>query len=196
MASWTKRIPAEEPEWIVWVTLVLGLIIGWVIMNSVVGRTTTATVGPMTISYPARWAEVGEDGAAFAATDVRSGDPFGPRVILYQIAQTDLMPRVGTLADAATTWSIKRGNGLAGYRVLSIEPVQVNGHEAINVETAYLMEPPRSQIAGTIPALMREVDTIVASGDQYMVLAFAAENSQFERYGSLRNQLLSGWRTP
>jgi hypothetical protein len=116
--------------------------------------------------------------------------------MLYQVAQQDLMPRAGTVADAATTWSIKRGNGLAGYRVLTIEPVQVNGRAAINVESAYLMEPPRSQIAGTMPALMREVDTLVASGDQYMVLAFAAESSQFDRYSTLRSQLLGGWRTP
>ena len=193
--SWTTRIPGQEPEWIVWVTLVVGLLIGWLIMTMVVGRTTTATVGTATLSYPARWAKVGEQGAAFAATDVESGDPFSPRVMLFQTAQRDLMPRVGTLADAATTWSIKRGNGLDGYRVLSIEPVTVNGHAAINVASAYLMEPPRSRLAGTMPALMREVDTLVASGDQYMVLAFAADSTQFDGYESLHRQLLSGWGT-
>ncbi|HMO60245.1 MAG TPA: hypothetical protein PKC19_23075 [Roseiflexaceae bacterium] len=52
----------EEPEWVVWLTVILALLIGLGLRSAVVGRMQTVQAGPTTISYPANWVEDTEEG--------------------------------------------------------------------------------------------------------------------------------------
>ena len=49
------RGQTEEPEWTVWLTVLICLLIGWVITTTVTGQTTTIPVGSGAVRYPATW---------------------------------------------------------------------------------------------------------------------------------------------
>jgi hypothetical protein len=198
---------SQEPEWIVWVVVALAVILGIILQYVVTGQTRSATVedSNMSITYPATWVQTQEEGAQFAAADLRAGGPFGNRVVLRQIDKVELVsPNVtgaqpepnDDLQTAGANWVIQRQNDLSGYRVLSVEPVEggVQGKPAIHVEYAYLMDPTLG--AGGMPGLMHAVDTIVLSSDKFYVMTFASESNRFQDTDDLQANLLSGWRVP
>src|SRR3954463_3064091 len=56
-------------------------------------------------------------------------------------AEAKAFAKQSGLLEAADAWSLQRGSGLVGYRVLGIDQTTVQGHPAISVDSAYLMEP-------------------------------------------------------
>jgi hypothetical protein len=190
---------AEEPEWVVWLTVVLALLIGFGIRTAVVGRTETVQAGPTMITYPATWVQDTEEGALFAATDFDSGS-FGARAEVRQVSRAELAP-IENLSgpvvpeDVAINWSILRGADLEGYRVLEIVPVAVQGREALQIDYVYLVDAPLAG-AGALPGLIHAIDTIVPSGEAFLVLTVAVDASEDATLPSLNDQLLAGWRIP
>ncbi|MBI4786884.1 MAG: PrsW family intramembrane metalloprotease [Chloroflexi bacterium] len=182
---------SEEPEWIVWLVVAVGLIAAWVLGSAVMGQTRTATSGKMTLTYPASWAQTTEQGAAFAAYDFERGGIFGTRVSMRQKPIGDYLPAQGTLDDAAANWALERQDQLLSFHLLNIIPTQIQGRAGAKLEYAYLLDPPQGS---SMPALMRAVDTLVVSGDQLLALSFAAESHQFASLDGLYDQLLAGWR--
>lgn len=132
----------EESELAVYLTVAIALVIGLFVQGTVVGRTQSVAMGSGTLSYPARWQRVVEDGALFAAADRDRGGPFGARVSVREIPKRDLLPGAGTLVDAATNWSLRRSQELVGARILSISEGTVNGREAATVDYAFLASSP------------------------------------------------------
>jgi hypothetical protein len=163
-------------------------------------QTLSGQVGTSTVVYPASWVQIEEEGAGFAAADLNGSGPFGARVSLREVDQKALLPALigpeGTLRDAATNWSLQRGKDLVGYRVLDIVETRVQGREAYNVESVYLLDSTRGAATNTMPALMHTVDTLVAGGDKYYILTFAADASRFDSQSGLRERLLNDWRIP
>ena len=186
----------EEPEWMVWLVVAIALLIGWLMASAILGQTQTATAGNVSVTYPASWVRTSEKNAAFAAYDLDHGGIYGTRVSVYQKAKADLLPPQSSIFDAATNWVLERQKQLPGYRLLSVEPTQVQGHEAAMVSFAYLMDPPQGSASGAMPELMRAVDTLIISGDQIYILAFATPNHQFDSVSPVREQLLASWRVP
>ena len=200
----------EESEWLVWLTVAVGLLIGLGIELFAVGRTQTASAGPMRVTYPAGWATTKEPGALFSAVDLRRGGAAPTTVSVRQLPKGQVGATAtggqSTLTEAATAWSVQRGRNLTGYKVLDISPTTVNGREAVNVEYAYVTSGgalPGLGGAGA-PALVRAVDTLVTSGDGYAMLTFSADSTdwdrvhsaQFPRFRSLHDSILSGWQVP
>ncbi len=186
----------EEPEWIVWVVVVAGLALGWLLASYVQGQTRSVTAANMTLSYPATWTVTTEPGAAFIAYDLHNGGVFGPRVGMWQKAKKDLFPVEGSLNDAATNWAMAYQNQLDGFRLLNLNKAKVQGRDAVQVEYAYLMDSPQGAANGAMPALMHGVDTLVVSGDNVGILTFAAQSQDFASFAGLREQLLASWRVP
>jgi hypothetical protein len=199
MSDMTGRMGGiDRREWLVWVIVILGVLIGWGIQSSVASQMATAQADATSVSYPATWRKIQEKDALFAAADLDSGI-YGPRVSVRKIAKKDLLPSSGTdnpgLGDPATAWSLRRGQNTAGYRILDIRPVRLHGREATHVEIVYLADPPHGQ-TNIAPGLMHAVDTLVAAGDQFYVFTFAAETHRFNDLKRLHEQLLAGWRLP
>ena len=196
----TPRGRTQEPEWAVLLTVAAALIIGFVLQMVIQQQTATGPVGAGAVLYPAGWAQIEEEGAGFAAADLNGSGPLGPRVSLREFDKATLLPSLigpeGTLRDAATNWSLQRGKDLVGYRVLDITETRVQGREAYNVESAYLLESTLGAGTNGMPGLMHGVDTVVESGDKYYILTFAAEASQFDNVSSVHERLLNDWRIP
>lgn len=204
IAARTGRGRREESEWAVLATVALALLVGLILQGVALGRTATATAGTTTLSYPASWTRTSEGEAVFAAADLDRGGVFGARALVHEVPKKALSPRGEALTEAATTWSLSRAQGLPGFRILQIKPTTLHGREAVNVEYAYLAEPPSGSLSGALPGLMRAIDTIVAGADRYHILTFAAESSDFHRHTSAQfprfrddhAALLRGWRLP
>jgi hypothetical protein len=187
----------EEPEWVVWLTVVVALVIGYLLATAVAGQTVVAAAGGTDVAYPASWSKYNESGAVLAAADLNNQGIYAPRVIVRQVAKTDLTRKAdATLNDALKAWTFNQANALVGYHLLNQSSTQVQGRPAVQVEYAYLLDSPKGAGGGTMPGLMRAVDTIVASGDQYYILTFAAESSKFTSLRDLRDELLESWRIP
>ncbi|HMO60246.1 MAG TPA: hypothetical protein PKC19_23080 [Roseiflexaceae bacterium] len=97
--------------------------------------------------------------------------------------------------DAAINWTIQRGTELEGYRAIEIMQVTVQGREALQIDYVYLADAPLGG-AGTLPALIHAIDTIVPSGEQFYVLTVAVEATEDATLAALNDQLLAGWRIP
>jgi len=194
---------SEEPEWAVIATLVAALAVGTGLQSWVTSRTNTATSGRVSLAYPAAWVRGNERGTVISVSDVRSGGLFGTRAAVREVPKRELLgpdSAAGSVADAATAWSLTRGQGLLAYRVLDVAPAKVHGQDAYQLQYAYLATAPGG--ATSMPALMRAVDTLVASGDRFYVLTVAAENGEFDalagprfpRVSSVLDGLMAGWR--
>jgi hypothetical protein len=188
---------SEEPEWTVWLTVLICLVLGWVIMTTVVGRTQLNESAAGRLAYPASWVPTREEGATFAATDLDAG-PYGSRVSIRQVAKTDLITTRSsdTLDTAAASWAVLRSRDLEGYRVLSITPTTVANRDAIAVEYAYVTNPPEGAASGVIPAVMHGIDTVVASGEQFSILSTVVDQNSGDDLAALNARMLANWQAP
>ncbi|GAB4125006.1 MAG: hypothetical protein Fur005_43440 [Roseiflexaceae bacterium] len=192
---------AEEPEWTVWLTVLVALLLGWILATSVTGSNETisdAAIG--SIQVPSSWVPTSEDGALIAATDIDAGS-YGSRVSVRSASKADLLPtRSGeTLEAAATNWSVLRGQNLEGYRILQITETSVAGRPAVAIEYAYLTDPPEGLASGVMPALMHAIDTVVASGDGFAILTVAVDQSSqssSDSLDALNSRIVAGWQVP
>lgn len=201
-----RQSRAQEPQWVVYLTAAVALLIGLAIQFFATNQNQTGTVGSSTIAYPQSWVQTTEPGADFAAADLNNGGPYGTRVSLRALDKTALLSRMapqGTAPSAAdllnvgaTNWSLQRGTDLVGYRVLGIKKTSVQGHDAIDVDSAYLLDQSLGASTNALPGLMHAVDTVVLSGDKFYILGYAAESSQFDRLQGLHDKLLSSWHIP
>jgi hypothetical protein len=197
---------AQEPQWIVYLTTAVALVIGLGLQFFATNQTQTGTAGDSSVAYPQSWVQTTEAGADFAAADLNTGGPFGARVSLRALDKTALLSRVlnqdpppsasDQLNIGATNWSLQRGTDLVGYRVLGIEKTNVQGREAMRVESAYLLDSSLGTSTNALPGLMHAVDTLVLSGDKFYILSYAAESSQFDRLRSTEDRLFSSWHIP
>jgi hypothetical protein len=197
----------QEPQWVVYLTAAVALLIGLGLQFVATNQTQTGTGGDTSVAYPQSWVQTKEPGADFAAADLNNGGAYGARVSLRTIDKTTLVsgrvlnqnpaPSASDVLNAgATNWSLQRGTDLVGYRVLGLTKTTVQGHDAVNVESAYLMDSGLGAATNGLPGLMHAVDTVVLSGDKFYILGFAAESSQFDRLSSVHDKLLSGWHIP
>jgi hypothetical protein len=194
----------QEPEWVVWLTVAAALIIGLIMMYVVTGRTTTATAGATTLSYPATWQQITEPGTQFAAADIANGFSFGSRLSVRQATKDDLAPapitgqqpdEAAQLRTAANNWILQQQQNVVGYRSLNLTPTTVGNKQAITIEDAYLLDPALGGGSG-LPALMHGQDTIVLSGDNFSILSFATQAADWDATQDVRAKLLSGWQVP
>ncbi|MBI5652081.1 MAG: hypothetical protein HZC40_16825 [Chloroflexi bacterium] len=187
---------ADEPEWIVWLVVAIGLAAAWFVRGNILDQTRVATVGQVSISYPATWSRANEPGAIFAATDRARGGVFGARVSVRQSAGADLFSAGGGLTDAALNWSLARGKELTAYRLLEVSETKWQSRDATRIEYVFLFDSPQGSAAGAMPVLMRAVDVLVVGGDQVYVLTFAAPSNESDQLANLRERIIANWRVP
>ncbi|HET9495174.1 MAG TPA: hypothetical protein VFR15_13170 [Chloroflexia bacterium] len=203
------RAQAQEPEWLVWLTLGVALLLGYLLLVMITGQSRTASAGSMSLSYPSTWVPVQTEGAAFSASDRLNGGAFAPTVTLYEMPRTDLLRMAGGVEEAAANWTLRKQDELVGYRVLSVTgvgggPISTPSLEGggpaeqavdtLRVDSVYLVDP---VIGATgIPALMRGIDVIRLRGETFYILSYSVENSKYDSYRGQFESLLNSWRTP
>lgn len=188
-----RRLMAEEePEWLVWALVVVMLAIGGLVGTVVERRTVTIKAGEVSLSYPAGWVNMG---ASEPFEVLRAGEPFETaafpaQVSVRQMPVAEVSTTAQTLGDLALKWSARQTQDLTGYKVLSIEPAQVQGQEAIVIEYVYVTEPPMAGPEAT-PVVARGADYLIRQGETLTVIAFSADAEAYEGQAATRARILA-----
>lgn len=172
---------AEEPEWLVWLLVLMLLAVGLIVRTIVVNRATTVTVGSATVSYPANWTALDKQGGDELLSVGESFDSglFPAQFSLLQTPATDISTKAQSLGDFALKWSDRGSEDLLAYRVLGIEPMKVRGKDAVRVDYVYVAEPALAT-PNSIPVVARGSDVLIRQGDVMTVARFLAASDAFD----------------
>lgn len=191
---------SHEAEWLVILTVIAALVLGWVLRSAVVNQMNTATVGQMTVAYPAGWVASRPAGALFDARDLNQG-AFAPEVRVTEVTKSSLTPKSATaaknwgLTDTASAWSLQRGRGLLGYRVLDVSPTTVAGRQAVRLSYAYVSNGTETA-TNALPVVIEATDTIVPVGDKFEIMTASAPSDSFGAMKATFQRILDAWRLP
>ncbi len=182
----------EEPEWLVWALVILMLAVGGLVGTVVERRTVTVKAGEIALSYPAGWVNMGT-GEPFEV--LRVGEPFETAIFPAQISVrqmpvAEVSTTAQTLGDLALKWSARQTQDLTGYKVLSIEPAQIQDQEAVKVEYVYVAEPPMAGPEG-IPVVVRGADYLIRQEETLTVVTFSAGADAYERQTAIWARILA-----
>ncbi|MCU0508676.1 MAG: hypothetical protein MUC34_09775 [Anaerolineae bacterium] len=191
MPTGRRYFRAEEPEWLVWVTVAVLLAIGLITRAVVLNRTTTFTEGNLSVSYPADWTPVASDspGALLSVGESFSGELFPARLVVQQMPVTEISRSAQSLGDLALKWADDHAQDRLGYRVLSIEPTQVRGRDAVRIDYAYVAEPAFAT-PDTMPIVARGADTLIRTGDTVTAVTTLSSADTFDTLGTAWNRML------
>lgn len=183
----TPPTPAAErrANLLVIVTVLVALVAGWVLMTVITGRTGVYRSDQLTFHYPATWL-VGEDdeGHLMLWDPNARSQVFSNRVVVInEPAPTGGLPGSSPLAEAATTWTLRRSRILDSFRNLATEEgYTVAGLPAIRMDYAYVADPSATLGRPGIPVVVRGSDLIVLSDDRLIVLSGQARASDWEDF--------------
>jgi hypothetical protein len=176
---------------LVWVTVAVLLAIGLITRAVVLNRQTTFSEGNLSVSYPADWTPISSDtpGALLSVGQGFSGELFPARLVVQQMPATDISRNAQTLGDLALKWSDDQSKDRLGYRVLSIEPTQVRGQNAVRIDYAYVAEPAFAT-PDTMPIVARGADTLILIGDTVTAVTTVASADTFDELGATWDRML------
>jgi hypothetical protein len=189
---WTR----EEPEWVVWVLVIVALVVGWFLKGAFqyqMGVFTDPDSG-LTFQYPADWflesnqAQIGDEGVILTVSDAQSESAFSTAFSV----RVKTVKEETTAADQAELWILQRGEGLTKYRVLGKEPSQVAGQEAVTIDYGYVEDPLRSSaLSVSLPVVVRAVDVVFLRDKQVYILTFASDQLAFDKEKKTLERLLN-----
>jgi hypothetical protein len=171
---------AEEPEWIVWLAVIVLLAAGLLLKNSVEGRTQNFSASGVSLSYPAEWVQLTKADQLLYAADPFSSAQFPTGVLVRQIPVTEVGRNLSTIGDFAVAWAVVEARDKQVYRTLGIEPVTVNGQEVIVVNYAYVPETAEGGQASSLPVVARAQDFLFLRNQTLTVVTLAANANVFE----------------
>ncbi len=192
MKSLRRHMREEEPEWLVWALVAVMLIVGWGVGTIVVQRTDTAALDTLSLRYPAAWVSMaGEDPYEL----LHVGEPFETSSFpasasVRQMPVTEVSTTAQTLGDLALKWGNKRIDELTGYKVLSVEPAEVQGQEAVAIQYVYVAEPPMGG-PDSMPVVARATDILMRQGDTLTITTFSAEAAAFDGQATTWGRILA-----
>lgn len=188
-----RLIGAEEPEWIVWVLVIVLLGAGLALRGSVEGRTQQFTGGGITVSYPADWVD-NADGSVL----LNAGATFSGRaptsVQVRQVAVTAIGQKLKTMSDIALAWSAGHNKEFDAYSALRVEPTTLGGKDAVLIEYAYVAPPLVGAASTGVPVIARARDYLVRQGDTVTVLTLVAEANTFTTADALWEAIIASVR--
>lgn len=175
----------------VWIALAVLLIAGWVLKNSVEGRTAAFAdpAGSLRLAYPAGWLAVPGSTALLDVRDPLSGADVPtsltvtrePRV---QDQNPDQIARTGILA---------RTKQLDMYRVLSADPIKVAGKDAIEIHYVFVADPHGAVLElQRIPVVVRGLELVVPADQAVYHIDLRADNAAFDAVRPDLRRILSG----
>jgi hypothetical protein len=181
----------EEPEWPVWLLVVVMLAIGLLAKTVVVSRSTTFVRGNLSVSYPAAWMALNKQ----AENELLNvGEPFDSglfpaRFSLLQMPVTSISTNAQSLGDYALKWSDRGAKDLLAYKVLDIEPIKVRGKDAVRVDYVYVADPALAT-PNSIPVVAHGSDVLVRQGDNMTIARLVAASDAFDGFGQVWDRVL------
>lgn len=181
---------SEEPEWVVWLVVILLLVAGFFLKISIEGRTRTFNGSGVSISYPDGWVQLTGEGQLLYVADPFSSAQFPTGVTIRQLPVEEVGRNLVTIGDVAAAWAMRQGQDKQVYRVLNIEPAIINGQNAVRVEYAFVPQTAPGGQTNTVPVVARAQDYLVQRGESLTVFTLAAAASVFEANADLWQSIL------
>lgn len=181
----------EEPEWLVWALVAAMIIVGLLVRTLFVARTVEITTDNLSVAYPADWISMTTDNPCdvLARSEPMMSDPFPANVRITQMPTTEVSTTADSLDDFALKWSDRQTEDLVGYRVLSIEPVNVQGTDAAQINYAYIAEP---LLGGpsAMPVVARGQDILIRQDATLTVVRFVADADAYDGLAATWQRIL------
>jgi hypothetical protein len=187
---------------LVLVVVALALGLGWGLKVFVENRTAIYNDPTLTFGYPATWVTDTDDDDNPMVRDAKSGSTlFNNRlVVVHTAAPKSGLPDGSPLADAATSWALKRANALSTFRNLATldrdpvtdQPLTIAGQPAIRVDYAYVAEPGTALGQLGVPIVVRGSDFVTLNGDQLTVLSGQASADQWQAFEPQLHKIIAG----
>ena len=181
---------SEEPEWVVWLVVILLLVAGLFLKISAEGRTRDFSGSGVAISYPAEWVQLTGEGQLLYVADPFSSAQFPTGLTVRQIPVEEAGRNLATIGDVAAAWAIRQGQDKQVYRVLNIEPASINGQDAVRVEYAYVPQAVPGGHTNAVPVVARAQDYLVQQGESLTIITLAAAANVFEANADLWQSVL------
>jgi hypothetical protein len=186
----------EEPEWLVWLLVVVLLLGGIALKGAVTGRTESYKESGITVSYPAGWMreEVKGEGEKLRVKETFSSGQYPVRVEVWEKKVEEVSKKGGTLSELALALSMKRKGELQAYRVLSMRPEVVGGLAGVVTEYGYVAPKEQGVGAGSLPVVARAEELVVVKGDKLVQVRYAAKAEEYEARGEEREKVIKSVR--
>jgi hypothetical protein len=164
---------------------VLALALGWALKSAVEARAVPFEAGGLSAQVPAGWLRTtGGETEVLRVTDPASTG-FGTT---YTLA-TQPVAAGTTEAQVASLVTLARGQALTAYRVLSQQPVTVNGRSAYMLTFVYVEADP-NLTHEELPHVVRGVELVFINGEQAVLVGYHADEDAYEAdYGRFRRFL-------
>lgn len=171
----------EEPEWLVVLTVIVAIVLGWALTSALAAQTHAFNAEGISLRYPADWQVSTAEGPQDNL--LRVGGYYGARTELSVRVLRKLDPAAPImLEDAVTQRSFEAAQNLPMYRALSSKRAAVGGKPAIMVNYAYVHDPGASAYQDALPTVMIGRDYIVAHAGKVYLFSMEAQASDFDAH--------------
>jgi hypothetical protein len=196
MTAPAKPQAGEEQRAALWViaTVAVAILLGWLLKTGVESRSQAANVaGGISFSYPAGWV-VGKtgEGVLFTASDPRSPTSFRSTVSM----RTRNLPQGLALIDAAASLALSQSQALPEFSDLGSEQATLAGRPALRLNYAYVAPAPAGAGRAMLPTVVRATDTLVALGNQILVISTASDADYHQTYQGRFDAFLRSVKLP
>jgi hypothetical protein len=150
----------------------LGLIGGWILMNSVTQKTTTFSQSGVTAEVPAGWfVNSGLQGEQLLFWTADQLDPNRRYIV-------SVLPAVpgGSLTDVVVSRNLDRSQSVSGYVVIDQSQVKIQNEDGYQVGFAYILPGGR----GAMPRVIKGMDYFLPRGDKVLVITHEDEADTFD----------------
>jgi hypothetical protein len=182
---------AEEPEWLVWLLVVVMLGIGLLARTIVVNQTSTYNEGNVSVVYPLGWMALDkqDENELLNVGEPFDSSLFPARFALLQMPAAEISTNAQSLGDFALKWSDRGSRDLLAYRVMEIEPIKVRGRDAVRVDFVYVAEPALAT-PNSIPVVAHGSDVLIRNGDNITIARFVADSDAFDGFAPVWDRVL------
>lgn len=156
------------------VTLV-ALLAGWFYMGSVESRTLPFEAEGIKASAPAGWIQSEPGGDVLMQVRQRASAGFQTE---YTVTQQPLTAESG-LNEVVSLLTIRYGQELTAFRVLSQQAVIVDGREAYEISYAYVEADPNISHLD-LPVVVRGLDYIFLNGEKAVIATYRASEAEYQ----------------
>ena len=168
--------------------VVVGLICGALLMNSVTNRTTAISQSGVTAQVPAGMnVNAGLQGEELVFW---TSDQLDPN-LRYEVTILPAVPG-GSLTDVVVTRNFDRSQSIAGYVVMDQAQARIQNEEGYRVGFAYSLPGGR----GVMPRVIKGTDYFLPKGDKVLVITFEDEASSFDQSSGTFLRFLESVRFP
>ncbi len=161
-------------DWVVIGLVILALILGWILRDAVLFRTTPFTVSDISGRYPAGWvSQTGDDPLLRVRDPSNAG--FGVVIELWsRPLAADADPTM--VLDAL---ALERAGANAAYRTLDTDQVVVRGGTAIRRMFTYVYVDP-NPYTDRLPQVVRGMDLAFQDGGRVIVVTLVSDADEFD----------------